>query len=138
LRGFKGNVGKAKEATQALLASGVDVVYNMLDEAAAGVIETLADQKACAIGYFKDQLSRDPKTVLTSAVQNYGLAIETVAEIAKNGQMKGEIYKLGLDKPDILRLGEFSAAVPNATKQKVLRGLRINKLPAMLEHRKRA
>jgi len=54
LRGFKGNVGKAKEATQALLASGVDVVYNMLDEAAAGVIETLADQKACAIGYFKD------------------------------------------------------------------------------------
>ncbi|MBC7970666.1 MAG: BMP family protein [Verrucomicrobia bacterium] len=114
------DVGKAKEATQALLASGVDVVYNMLDEAAAGVIETLADQKAYAIGYFEDQLSRDPKTVLTSAVQNYGLAIETVAEIAKNGQMKGEIYKLGLDKPDILRLGEFSAVVPNATKQKVL------------------
>jgi len=57
------DVGKAKEATQALLASGVDVVYNMLDEAAAGVIETLADQKAYAIGYFEDQLSRDPKTV---------------------------------------------------------------------------
>lgn len=114
------DVGKAKEATRALLATGVDVVYNMLDAAAEGVIETLADQKAYAIGYFEDQLSRDPKTVLTSAVQNYGLAIETVAEIAKSGEMKGQIYKLGLDKPDILRLGAFSAAVPEATQQKAL------------------
>ncbi|MBW4694021.1 MAG: BMP family protein [Lyngbya sp. HA4199-MV5] len=114
------DVSKAKEATQALLASGVDVVYNMLDEAAAGVIETLADRQAYAIGYFKDQLSRAPKTVLTSAVQNYGLAIETIAEIAQKGQIKGEIYTLGLDQPDILRLGEFSAIVPEATKQKAI------------------
>lgn len=114
------DVSKAKEATQALLASGVDVVYNMLDEAAAGVIETLADKQAYAIGYFEDQLSRNPKTVLTSAVQNYGLAIETIAEIAQKGQIKGEVYTLGLDKPDILRLGEFSAIVPQTTRQKAL------------------
>lgn len=114
------DVSKAKEATQALLASGVDVVYNMLDAAAAGVIETLAEKQAYAIGYFEDQLTLAPKTILTSAVQNYGLAIETVAAIAKEGQMKGEVYTLGLDKPAILSVGNFSAAVPEATKQKVL------------------
>ncbi len=113
------DVGKAKEATQALLATGVDVVYNMLDAAAPGVIQTLSDKGAYAIGYFEDQLSLAPKTVLTSAVQNYGLAIESVAEIAKNGQMKGEVYKLGLDKPDILRLGSFSVLVPATVQQKV-------------------
>ncbi len=114
------DVSKAKEATQALLASGVDVVYNMLDAAAAGVIQTLAEKGAYAIGYFEDQLSLAPKTVLTSAVQNYGLAIASIAEVAKNGQMKGDVYKLGLDKPDILRLGDFSAIVPDAAKQKAM------------------
>lgn len=114
------DVGKAKEATQALLASGVDVVYNMLDAAAAGVIETLAEKDAYAIGYFEDQLSLAPKTVLTSAVQNYGLAIASIADIAKSGQLKGEVYKLGLDKPEILRLGAFNAAVPQSVKQKAL------------------
>ena len=112
------DISKAKEAAQALLASGVDVIYNMLDSAAPGVIQTLSEKGAYAIGYFEDQLNLAPKTVLTSAVQNYGLALDLAAEIAKKGQMKGEIYKLGLDKPDILRLGEFSALVPDAVKQK--------------------
>ena len=114
------DISKAKEATQALLASGVDVIYNMLDSAAPGVIQTLGEKGAYAIGYFEDQLNLAPKTVLTSAVQNYGLAIESIAEIAKNGQMKGEIYKLGLDKPDILRLGAFSPSVPDTVKQKTM------------------
>jgi basic membrane protein A len=112
------DVAKAKEATAALLSSGVDVVYNMLDAAAAGVLQTLSDKGAYAIGYFEDQLKLAPKTVLTSAVQNYGLAIESVAEIAKNGQIKGDVYKIGLDKPDIVRLGEFSAVVPEAVRKK--------------------
>lgn len=114
------DVSKAKEATQALLAAGVDVVYNMLDAAAPGVIQTLGEKGAYAIGYFEDQHNLAPKTVLTSAVQNYGLAIEAIAEIAKKGEMKGEIYKLGLDKSDILRLGEFSVVVPETVKQKTI------------------
>jgi basic membrane protein A len=112
------DISKAKEATQALLASGVDIIYNRLDAAAPGVIQTLGERGAYAIAYFTDQLKLAPKTVLTSAVQNFGLAIASIAEIAKNGQLKGEVYKLGLDKAEILRLGEFSAAVPDRVKQK--------------------
>ena len=112
------DVSKAKEATQALVATGVDVVYSMLDAAAPGVLQTLNEKGAYAIGYFEDQLDLAPKTVLTSAVQNYGLAIESIAEIAKNGQMKGEVYKIGLDKPDVLRLGKFSTVVSETAKQK--------------------
>ncbi|MGA7931993.1 MAG: BMP family protein, partial [Kovacikia sp.] len=114
------DVGKAKEATTALLASGVDVVYNMLDAAAAGVVQTLSDKGAYAIGYFEDQLSLAPKTILTSAVQNYGLAIESIAETARNKGLEGKIYKFGLDKPDILRLGKFSSIVPETVKQKTM------------------
>jgi basic membrane protein A len=114
------DVGKAKEATTALIAAGVDVVYNMLDAAAAGVLQTLSDKGAYAIGYFEDQLKLSPKTVLTSAVQDYGLAIESVAETASRKGLEGKIYKIGLDKPDILRLGEFSAVVPEAVKQKTM------------------
>ena len=111
------DISKAKEATQALLASGVDIIYNRLDAAAPGVIQTLGEKGGYAIGYFTDQLKLAPKTVLTSAVQNYGLAIASIAEIAKNGRMKGEIYKLGVDRAEILRLGEFSAIVPDRVKQ---------------------
>ena len=36
--------------------------------------------------------------------------------------IKGKVYKVGLDKPDILRLGAFGAIVPEAVKQKALKG----------------
>ena len=34
--------------------------------------------------------------------------------------MEGKVYTLGLDKPEILNVGNFSATVPEAVKQKVL------------------
>ncbi|UBF26131.1 BMP family protein [Kovacikia minuta CCNUW1] len=114
------DVGKAKEATTALLAAGVDVVYNMLDAAAPGVLQTLSDKGAYAIGYFEDQLNLAPKTVLTSAVQDYGLAIASVAEIARSKGLEGKIYKMGLDKPNILRLGKFSTIVPEDVQKRTM------------------
>jgi len=34
--------------------------------------------------------------------------------------LEGKIYKIGLDKPSILRLGDFSTVVPEAVKQKTI------------------
>jgi basic membrane protein A len=48
------------------------------------------------------------------------LAIAYLAELAKQKQLKGQIYTIGLERPDILNLGNFNEIVPAAVKQKAL------------------
>ena len=48
------------------------------------------------------------------------LAIAYLAELAKQKQLKGQIYTIGLETPDILNLGNFNEIVPAAVKQKAL------------------
>lgn len=114
------DVAKAKEATLALISTGVDVVYQWLDSASATVLQTASDKSIYAFGNTKDQLEIAPKAVLTSAVKNLDLAIVYLTELAKQNQLKGQIYKLGLERPDILTLGKFNELVPQATQKQAL------------------
>ncbi len=114
------NVSKAKEATLALISTGVDVVYQWLDNASPVVLQTASDKGVYAFGNTKDQLELAPKAVLTSAVKRLDLAIAYLAELAKQNQLKGQIYTIGLEKPDILNLGKFGTIVPETIKQKAL------------------
>ncbi|MBD2509877.1 BMP family protein [Nostoc muscorum FACHB-395] len=114
------DVSKAKEATLALISSGADVIYQWLDNASAAVLQTAGEKGVYAFGNTKDQLDVAPKAVLTSAVKRLDLAIVYIAELAKQKQIKGQIYTIGLERPDILFLGKFGAIIPEAVKQKVL------------------
>ncbi len=114
------DVAKGKEATLALISSGVDVIYQWLDNASAAVLQTASDKGVYAFGNTKDQLDVAPKAVLTSAVKRLDLAIVYLAELAKQKQLKGQIYTLGLERPDILFLGKFGSMVPEHVKQKIL------------------
>lgn len=114
------DVSKAKEATLALISADADVIYQWLDNASPTVLQTASDQGVYAFGNTKDQLNIAPKAVLTSAVKRLDLAIVYLAELAKQKQLKGQIYKIGLERPVILSLGEFGNKVPDAVKQKVL------------------
>jgi basic membrane protein A len=114
------DVAKAKEATLAIISSGADVIYQWLDTASAAVLQTASDKGVYAFGNTKDQLEIAPKAVLTSAVKRLDLAIAYLAELAKQNQLKGQIYTIGLEKPDILSLGKFGAMVPEPLKQKTL------------------
>jgi basic membrane protein A len=115
------DVAKGKEATLALISAGNDVIYQWLDTASAAVLQTASDKGVYAFGNTKDQLDVAPKAVLTSAVKRLDLAITYLAELAKNKQLKGEIYSIGFEKPDILSLGKFGEKVPVELKDKVLK-----------------
>lgn len=114
------DVAKAKEATLAIISSGADVIYQWLDSASAAVLQTASDKGVYAFGNTKDQLEVAPKAVLTSAVKRLDLAIAYLAELAKQNQLKGQIYTIGLEKPEILSLGKFGVMVPEPLKQKTL------------------
>ncbi|MEM6402671.1 MAG: BMP family protein [Cyanobacteria bacterium P01_D01_bin.116] len=114
------DASKAKEATLALISTGADVVYQWLDNASPAVLQTAAQKGVYAFGNTKDQLEIAPKAVLTSAVKRMDLAIAYIAELAKNKQLKGDIYKIGLEKSDILSLGKFGDMVPEDIQKKAL------------------
>lgn len=113
------DIAKGKEAALALIATGVDVLLHNLDNSAPAVLEMAAQKGIYALGNTKDQFDIAPKAVLTSAVQDIGLAIAYVAELASKNQIKGEKYVLGLEQPEIAHLGRFNPVVPAKVKQKV-------------------
>ena len=113
-------MAKAKEATLAFISTGADVVYQWLDAASSAVLQTASERGIYAFGNTKDQLDIAPKAVLTSAVKRLDLAIAYLAELGKQNQLKGQVYKIGLDKQDILTLGQFGNTVPEKVKKQTL------------------
>ncbi|BAZ17140.1 basic membrane lipoprotein [Calothrix sp. NIES-4071] len=114
------DVAKAKEATLALISTGADVIYQWLDSASAAVLQTASDKGVYAFGNTTDQSDIAPLAVLTSAVKHLDVAITYLAELAQKKEIKGQVYKLGLERPDILTLGKFSNAVPQPVQKQVL------------------
>ncbi|MEA5574841.1 BMP family protein [Anabaena sp. UHCC 0451] len=106
------DIAKGKEATLALISAGNDVIFQWLDTASATVLQTASDKGVYAFGNVKDQLDVAPNAVLTSAVKRLDLGITYLAELAQNKQLKGQIYTIGFEKPDILSLGKFGVVKP--------------------------
>jgi len=114
------DAAKAKEAALAFIASGNDVIYQWLDAASPAVLKTAQEKGIYAFGNTVDQLDVAPKAVLTTAVKRIDLAIAYIANLAAKGDLKGEIYTLGLDQAEILYLGKFGAAVPKELQKKAV------------------
>lgn len=114
------DVAKAKEATVAIVSAGADVIYQWLDNASSAVLQTASEKGVYAFGNTLDQLDIAPKSVLTSAVKRIDLAIAFLAQLAKQEQLKGQIYTIGLEQPDILSLGKFGTMVPKPLQQRAL------------------
>lgn len=114
------DIAKAKEATLALISTGSDVIYQWLDNSSAAVLQTASDKGIFAFGNTKDQLDIAPKSVLTSAIKHLDVAIAYLSELAKNKQLKGQIYRLGLDREDILTLGKFNTIVPEKIQKQAI------------------
>ena len=114
------DVAKAKEATLALISTGVDVVYQWLDSASSAVLQTASERGIYAFGNTNDQLDIAPKAVLTSAVKRLDLAIAYLAEQGKQNLLKGQVYKIGLEKSDILNLGKFGNTVPEKVRKQAI------------------
>jgi basic membrane protein A and related proteins len=113
------DIAKAKEATLALISSGADVIYQWLDNSSAAVLQTASDKGIFAFGNTKDQLDIAPLAVLTSSVKRLDVAIANLAQLAQQKLLKGQVYRIGLDSPDIFDLGKFGSMVPDKVKKQV-------------------
>lgn len=113
------DAAKAKEAVDALVSAGADVVYPWLDNAAPTALKTAEEKGAYTIGNTVDQYDITPKSILTSAVKRIDLAIGKLAALSSKNELKGQLYSLGLEEPEILYLGKYGSAVPKALQDKV-------------------
>ncbi|PSB27003.1 BMP family protein [Stenomitos frigidus] len=113
------DAAKAKEAVDALVSAGADVVYPWLDNAAPTALKTAEEKGAYTIGNTVDQFDITPKSILTSAIKRIDLAIGKLADLSSKNELKGQLYSLGLEEPDILYLGKYGSAVPKALQDKV-------------------
>ncbi len=113
------DAAKAKEAVDALVSAGADVVYPWLDNAAPTALQTAEEKGAYTIGNTVDQYDITPKSILTSAVKRIDLAIGKLADLSSKNTLKGQLYSLGLEEPEILYLGKYGSAVPKALQDKV-------------------
>jgi basic membrane lipoprotein Med (substrate-binding protein (PBP1-ABC) superfamily) len=91
------DVGKAKEAAQAELDSGADVIYSATDQASRGIYAATEGAGALAIASYSDQASLAPKTVLASALADIPLLVSKVVQLSAKGTLeKGKAYAVGM------------------------------------------
>jgi len=91
------DVGKAKEAAQAELDSGADVIYSATDQASRGIYAATEAAGALAIASYSDQASLAPKTVLASALADIPLLLSNVVQLSAKGSLeKGKVYAVGM------------------------------------------
>lgn len=113
------DIAKAKESALALIASGVDVIFHNLDNSAPAVLQACQEAGIYAFGNNVDQFELAPEAILTSAIQDIGGAITTVAELAATGEIESKKYVIGLETPELVRFGKFNEAVPAEVKAQV-------------------
>jgi len=113
------NVGKGKEAALAHIAQGADVVMPILDHALVGVIDAVKEKNVYGVGYVADQLSLAPKNILTSVMENMSVAIFTTAKTVAAGQFEGTNHVIGLENPQVARLGTYNSVVPQDVRSQV-------------------
>ena len=116
------DVGKAKEAAQAELDAGADVIYSSTDQASRGIYAATAGAGALAIASYSDQASLAPKTVLASALADIPLLVSTVVQSSANGTLeKGKSYAVGMAGGiGVLALNpELEATIPADVKSEV-------------------
>jgi basic membrane lipoprotein Med (substrate-binding protein (PBP1-ABC) superfamily) len=93
------DVGKAKEATNALIHQGADVIIQDLDSAAQGVFGAVQENRAkgvYALGTNSDQNSAAPDVILASAPIHNDKAFLSIAEAVKAGSFKPNTNSFGM------------------------------------------
>jgi basic membrane protein A len=91
---------KAKAQTEALMASGADVIAHNCDAAAAGLFQAANQPGVYTFGVNANQNSLAPN-VVSSAFLDIPNAFVSIAKTARNGTFKGEPLYLGIKEGDI-------------------------------------
>jgi basic membrane protein A and related proteins len=91
------DAGKAKEAAQAMIDGGADVIYSATDQASRGIYAAAEGAGAYTIACYSDQWKLSPKTLLASALANIPLLVsDVVQQSVKDQLVKGKVYAVGM------------------------------------------
>lgn len=109
----EGDVAKAKQATESVLAQGADFVIHQANAAAPGVFQACAEKKVYALGTNLDQ-NDSSDAVIASAVIQAKPAFLELAKQVKAKTYKGEVSLYGMDKGaiDFVLNPKLAAQVP--------------------------
>ena len=90
------DAAKAKQAAQALIDGGADVLFDGADAAGAGAVEAAVQNGVWYVGAVVDQCEQAPDTMLTSVTLNFDIAYEQMGEFYKDGSLEPAIYSMNL------------------------------------------
>jgi basic membrane lipoprotein Med (substrate-binding protein (PBP1-ABC) superfamily) len=119
--GTEGDVAKAKQATESVLAQKADFVIHQANAAVSGVFEACKEHGAYAFGTNADQNADESGVVVASATIVAGPAFLDLAKQVKAKTYKGSVQLFGMDKGaiDFVINPSFKDKVP-ADLQKML------------------
>ena len=94
------DVAKAKEAANALIDAGNDVLFHLADNAGVGVIEACEEKDVYCVGFGSDQTDLAPENVITSVHANLiPIYSSSVSLWASGAAIDSGVIKFGLDAP---------------------------------------
>ena len=113
--------GQCREAANALIDAGCDLLSSTAGVGAPGAIAACADAGYYFVGTSADWSPIDPSTVLTSIFTDWGGAAFLTAELYKKGELRPMPYINGIaeDAVYFVGFGELESAVPAEVKTRL-------------------
>ncbi|WP_313155265.1 BMP family protein [Lacrimispora sp.] len=110
-----------KEAAQAMIDNGADVIGHCANESGTGAINAAKEANVYATGDSYDQNGLAPETVLSSSVYHIPKVIETAFQTVSDGSFAGAIYELGMKEGavSIASYHELEDKVPDEVKAEI-------------------
>ena len=90
------DAAKAKQAAQALIDGGADVLFDGADAAGVGAVEAAVQNGVWYVGAVADQCEQAPDTMLISVTLNFDIAYEQMGEFYSDGSLEPAIYSMNL------------------------------------------
>ncbi len=90
------DVGKAKEATVALIQAGCDVVFGCANQATLGILQAARENNVYTYGAYSDQIDLAPEVIVGEFMLSMKDAFVSVAGQVKEGTFTGGVLALGL------------------------------------------
>ncbi len=115
------DVALGKEAAQAMIDNGADVIGHCANESGNGCITAAKEAGVYATGDSYDQNSLAPETVLSSSVYHISHVVELAFEDVLNGEYAGGIYHFGMadDAVSIAEYHDLADTIPAEVKEMI-------------------
>lgn len=110
-----------KEAAQAMIDNGADVIGHCANESGTGAINAAKEAGVFATGDSYDQNSLAPDTVISSSVYHIPHVIEVAFQTVLDGSFAGGIYQLGMKEGavSVAPYHNLDSQIPDEAKQAV-------------------